>query len=644
MDILLTDLKPVEVSKMYTVKNFYEYLSTKKKKMNKLVGELKNNITKDKCIFKSGWHVAPLKFNVYKDSGELRTLSIMNPISMIEVYLFVSIYNKNLLLYLENNDFSIRYHTKNNNLYYKKAYKGVVEYEYLQDDDKKAEYGLEASGTFYSIKPFDRLTKFYKSDIWFNLNNRFSYFAKIDYQSCFDSIYTHTYNWTITNNVVDAKNFKNNHVLSVIDRLLQNMNASITNGIIVGPEFSRLLAEIMLQHIDEEVVKDLVIRGKFQGEDYKVCRYVDDIFIFAKTEDAVQLIIDMFKEHSRKYHLKLNEGKMFFSKLPYIWNSWIQDVRYYINTIFVDTVFYKNQKDINYVVKGGNICKQSVMANIKEEFNILISKNYQYRNKIVSFALTVVFNKLTKKNKMYIFSKEIKDRSINRFLDILFYFYSFAPTYNNTQKLISVLYVVEKEIGEYKNKKILYDIVQNYDFIFINNNLDDIIDYLLLISNYKIELRNNIEIHIISELEKRNNPILYAVYLMYSRYSDKYFNIIKNMVNEKIIEDISMIYSDKNIFLYDEIWWIIVFWQCPYVECNIQDKLHEKLDLISNENTLSYKCRKIIYDFLEDDSFPNKFINWNIERCEFFETTVFNTYERTLFNNNFDSEYYVEDY
>ena len=77
--------------------------------------------------------------------------------------------------------------------------------------------------------------------------------AKVDYKSCFDSIYTHSYAWIIERNIIDAKDAKNSHLFLTIDRILQNINGRSSNGIIVGPEFSRMIAEILLQRIDVEV-------------------------------------------------------------------------------------------------------------------------------------------------------------------------------------------------------------------------------------------------------------------------------------------------------------------------------------------------------------------------------------------------------
>ena len=66
-----------------------------------------------------------------------------------------------------------------------------------------------------------------------------------------------------------------------IDRILQNINGKISNGIVVGPEFSRMVSEILLQQIDYEVKIILFNKKLFQNKDYSIYRWVDDIYIFA---------------------------------------------------------------------------------------------------------------------------------------------------------------------------------------------------------------------------------------------------------------------------------------------------------------------------------------------------------------------------
>lgn len=109
-------------------------------------------------------------------------------------------------------------------------------------------------------------------------NFKYKYYAKLDYKACFDSIYTHAFTWIIERNVVDAKDAVNSHLLVTIDRILQNINGRSSNGIVVGPEFSRMMAEVLLQHIDNVISVSLSKENIIYNVDYVAFRYVDDIF------------------------------------------------------------------------------------------------------------------------------------------------------------------------------------------------------------------------------------------------------------------------------------------------------------------------------------------------------------------------------
>ena len=646
LDIIITDLMPVEVPKIFTVKYYYDYLYDNKKVLLDIIKDIK--LTKDKnneYIFKTGWHASALKFNIIKPNNDFRTLSIMNPLSMIEIYIFISIYNKEVVNCLTNPVFSIRYHCKNNDLYYKKARNGVVQYECLDNRNS-----LEASGTFFSIKPFNRITEFYLSDKWFELNNKFGYYCKTDYKACFDSIYTHVFNWLITDGVVDARKFRNNHLYSVIDRLLQNINSSITNGILVGPEFSRMIAEILLQNIDSQVYEELVKSNYIKGVDYEICRYVDDIFIFTNSQELIDYIISLFKNKSSKYQLRLNELKYDKGILPHIWNEWIDDSRKFVEQ-FNKRIFYSYNElteNSDYIIKAKNLEKINIISNIKQQFINMITTHYSERQKIVSYVMKAISNQVIRTDKKDLFNKNVTDKGVSRFYDLVFNFYSFAPTFSNTDKLTSIVYMIEKDIGTVRNKRALEEITNKYDYIIINNNLEDIVDFILLIASYKIELNNNIEKDIWKKLERKNNPLLFSVFLIYSTYNSQYCDKVSNKIGNKILQNIDKIKKDASFLLYKEVWWIFIFYDCKYINSDIRFKLKKIIiDLenkINNDKlTSSDKCKKLVLNFFsQSDSY--KFINWDMNKEELLESAVFNTYERTLFNNNRGRYYYDSEY
>ena len=652
LDIILTDLKPVEVGRIFTLKYFYKFLQTKHKEIKEIEEDLisiKYKTHSNSILFNKGWHAAPLKFRVDKGNNGLRTISILNPLSMIQIFYFIKLYNTEILDCLQQKKhFSLRYHRRNNELFYKSSKKGIVVY----DEGKELEEipnALESSGVFYDIGPYDLLKKFFTSDDWFKMNSKYSYFAKIDYKDCFDSIYTHTFKWIITNSTIDSKSFTNNNLFSVIDKILQNINSSISNGVLVGPEFSRMIAEILLQQIDLEVHDQLVQQKRFKAIDYDVFRYIDDIYIFTKDEVTKDQILKLYTEYSFKYQLKINELKTVSGKLPYIWNKWISSSRRYLYS-FKERYVNDHKEEKEYVLKLRNFSKDDVVSVTKEDFSNIITENLQYQDKIVSYVMGSIFNIFIKKNKRMLFGSYVSDREIEKLFDIIFYFYSFAPTFRNTQKLICLIYSIEQEIGYEKNRLILQNIINQYDYIVTNANLEDIIDYIHLLGTYKLELPTSIEKMLWERINKSENPILAATYLIYSQYNARYAKQIQEEITMILKEKLSIITFSEEVLLYREIWWAFIFFKCPFLTKEILEAITAKIDMLipppprpNDKAKPRDRCMSLLYAFFDDKKLDKKFIEWSMTGSDFVANIVYQTCERTIFkNSNFDTYFDYE--
>lgn len=86
LDIIMTDLRPVELPKIFTLKYFYRYLSRNSKATRDVLAGLDVN---QKDPFGKEWHAAPLKYHIIKKNNDLREMSLPNPVSMIEVFCFL---------------------------------------------------------------------------------------------------------------------------------------------------------------------------------------------------------------------------------------------------------------------------------------------------------------------------------------------------------------------------------------------------------------------------------------------------------------------------------------------------------------------------------------------------------------------------
>lgn len=631
LDIILTDSRPVELPKNYSLAYFYNYLNNKK--ILSMFEHVKTGLRvsddagKEGDLWGSRWHAAPLKYHIYKNRFEMREMSLISPISMIELSLFIEAYEKQLLLLSSEEGFSVRKHEVNDGLEYVDitAEKGV---KYLYSVEKS----IESSGTFYSIYPYKYISEFQNSSYWYQLNREYRYFGKIDYSKCFDSIYSHTYTWLVTKNSVDGKDYgKYQYFLNMCDKLMQNFNGSVTNGIVVGPEFSRTMMEILAQNIDNRVKSKLLKKGLCEVRDYSICRYVDDIFIFADEEKNIEHIIELYRDEAELLHFRLNDQKRLMGKLPYAWFEWKENI-HSVNEYVCRTLF-NDIKIAKYAIKFS----PQMLPNMKMMYLNIVAEYPDYQAKITSYVLTTIYKRIMGVDKP-LFSDERVMQKILYFLDTVFYFYSFSLSYNNTEKVISILNVLGKKIPKEIFKDCLHRVLCNYSLSLAKANPEDIINLILLSSMYDIELSYIVEKLLIKKIEKSGNPLMYAVFLRYFCYNQKKKNIFKKKVEEMISNAIANIYKSNEFFMYTEVWWLFIFTNCPLLSKTCRDsiikKLEEQRDFLKKSpfKHMAKEAKLIVIEYLLDNKEKYKFINWNMQRDELLDYTVFTTYERTLFN------------
>ena len=184
LDYILTDLLPLELSEMFTFQHFYDYLLGNEKIIKEQISsitKIKNEVNRSIKMFKGPkWTSMPLKYTIRKTNDSVRELNVVQPIAALQLYYFVTIYQKELISLLNKKSiFSLRYHHKASNLYYKAKKKSIT--TYFNTTAKKLSRGvIEQTGMFFDLKPYKSISEFTSSDHWFDLNLRFNYYAKID--------------------------------------------------------------------------------------------------------------------------------------------------------------------------------------------------------------------------------------------------------------------------------------------------------------------------------------------------------------------------------------------------------------------------------------------------------------------------------
>lgn len=635
LDYILTDLLPVELPELFNINSFYEYLLENKKILDKSTKDIKKAITlNEKIPFKSGWATAPLKYNILKGNDGIREMSVMQPLSMLNIFFFLECYQKELLINLkENSIFSLRYHCKNSNLYYKKKEKKVT--EYYSDTAKRINKGvIQQTGVYFKIRPFNSVAAFTDSSKWQQLNFKYSYFARMDYKSCFDSIYTHAFKWIIQKNVVESKGVNNTNIYTVIDRILQNINSKSSHGVLVGPEFSRMIVELLLQEIDVEVFRALLLKGYKKSVDYNIYRYVDDIFIFSNGEQTIKEIISTITEISQKYMISPNDSKLLITTIPFILNNWIFRAREFADKIA--SLFYTNTEmrqlddEKKYLIRS----EYANIAKLKSEFNLLVCDFPNEKRKIVSYALSTLLNQISKKKDgVNLFKDKTHNKAI-RILDLALYFLSYCPCFEHIQKIISIAVYFNDELNfcdDDELHKKLQDLFNSYAFVFMRGNLNDICNLFLFYHEFNMVIPYDIEVNVYEKIKTTNNPMLLAVYLIYSQYYKPYFNKVKKEIQKIIDKNIKQITKGEEM-LQSEFWFILIFINCPFISRGLKQTMKDIVDRIyvRKANHPSGKMINLICDYLRTNK-NDLFFSWGVHHFDISKQIAFRTYQRSIF-------------
>ncbi|MEE3892816.1 RNA-directed DNA polymerase [Priestia megaterium] len=646
-DFLLTDLLPYEKGNHYTHIYFYEYLQSSKKSINKLIKKIGN----ENKFFSPSWHSAPLKFKILKSRGGFRELSLINPIGLIESLAFINLCEKDILNIMHNkNDFAARKAFRTNSLVYKKRNKQTVYYTEGTNSKKQLLISLESKGTYFRHYPFKTVTKLLNSSRFNYSKDKYNSLMIIDMQDCFSSIYTHSYKWLISSKAYDSKNLKSaNSIYSNIDVFLQNLNGSKTNGIIVGPELSRLLAEFLFVHIDQQLIDILAEKRIFENKDYTIYRFVDDYYIYTNNQQVQATIREELANLLNNFQLKINESKLkVFDKNENI-NEWLYKLDSIISII--EQIFKTEEKllpkDLKSITFGNDDLNKAFLQVAtaiwdSENKEMYINKRIRYRdlrNRITSvltqtqesslissYILSTILNQIE-----YRKDEEIKlNMSINELITLIFFIYSKNISYPSTQKVIRILTVLlEERITDAKLS--IEKSIERFATEIFRGYPSDWIDLILFFSNYKIHITANLIGEITDTIFKEENPIQVAALCLFYEGENVVSSGFVRKVNKLIESKIALINWDD--FFQDEIsWWIFTFMSYPKISEKLKTYIKDNIQRIRSKlkNSTSDDAKRIILEFLLTNSIH--FIEWKFTKDNYHKQFYFYTKDRTVFN------------
>jgi hypothetical protein len=314
--VVLTDTSPFEVPIIVSNDGFYKNLHGVIKKSDRFKKMINALVLEDE----GKGYTVPLRYNIVKDSRSVRTLSLLHPKGQAIMAAFYLKYEELICEYAGRGPFSIRAPKKvGSSFFVPSSVQDKNRYKSATVDTTELDKLVRNPASYFSYSGFERLYKFFASNDHVRLEKKFRYQLSLDISKCFDSIYTHSMAWA-TKSKREAKEYTG--ALSFgnqFDKLMQRLNHNETSGICIGPEASRIFAEIILAKIDQNARRTLEEQSPSirDGVDYECRRYVDNYYVFANDPATAELVEHELSIALREYNLHLNAGKRELDKRPF---------------------------------------------------------------------------------------------------------------------------------------------------------------------------------------------------------------------------------------------------------------------------------------------------------------------------------------
>jgi hypothetical protein len=548
----------------------------------------------------------PFQYGVSHKDDSYRKLSVIHPRNQLQTVYFYEKYKELILYFAEISNFSLRYPSR-------------VANTRLFDDERKSFSVLLSDGfeknishknkslkSFFGYQKIRNIHEFFESHIYHQCEKKYDFMAQLDVSKCFDSIYTHSIAWaTLGKKVVKdeianfgIKTLKNNFA-NEFDSLMQKQNYNETNGILIGPEVSRVFAEMILQRVDfnlEALLRDSSIHRDVH---YSIFRYVDDYFVFFNDKKIYKSIVDCLASCLSDYKLGLNTEKELITSKPIITEITIakRKISELLNDkLKIDLEISDELETDGSQIKTGKIFihGKTLITSFK---SILKESGAEYKS-VTNYTLTIVESKLKSIFKGY---GEVKFdykthknllSSIDSCIEFCFFIYSVAPRANTTIKLSRVL----KEIIEFCKSRLVNQDEMHHVFKSITDNVT------FVIGKYETQNYTQVEtlylLTVISELGKDywltqetlvkyfggkyqtektivfNENLNYfslTVILFYMKNKKRYFRAkraIKKLIKSKLTTPNVSIHKDTETFLL-----FMDCISCPFLEDNFKRTL-----------------------------------------------------------------------
>ncbi|QSX36736.1 antiviral reverse transcriptase Drt3b [Shewanella sedimentimangrovi] len=629
---LITEFTPFETPLIFSNTGFYQNFCN----FESLPIVIKSILAQEKNSY-----TVPYAFKIDKDSNSERRLALIHPIIQMEMLEF---YNENNFRIIDScglSPCSLRRPKSLASKYSSSKYEKIdteIKSELVDTIDMQDKTSYQNS--YFAYEKFAHINFFTSSNDFLNIEGDFKFLLRLDIQSCFESIYTHSICWAVKDKKFSKSNSSRDNFENNFDKLMQRANYNETNGIVVGPEVSRIFSEIILQKIDNCVINEFTEKGYRFGVDYIFYRYVDDYFIFSNSKDTLKEIESVLSDILFEYKLSKNESKRVLQKRPFYTSKdiAIDKVRRLIkelNFSITDLITLEDIKLRRPKLKRKD--KEGVVASTIREIKSITSEENVNINDLSPYIIksikNLIFNHIDISHRYSMsFSKDDFDY-LSIYLDILLYFYSLdrrtTVSFSFCLTIIILVEFIKKTSDVYQ--------------IYFNDKISHFLRNKIITSLDKLKESNKVEFYnivltlqhlnggyeatadTISESTINKIPSLtyfdYITLLYYSGKSSSLSNLKVTLIDslENYIENLC---SSDGFILTELMHMYLDYLSCPHIDdqrkTNLSMKIMASDSFKKKAHTAGYAIprskKKLSDDIMEAIEFSKSnfwFTNWN---------------------------------
>ena len=576
--VLLTEVLPYETPLIFSNRSFYSICCKNDLRKREGVGPI-SDFFGDNIDYS-----IPFDFYICREEKDPRLLSVIHPAKQIEIVRFYEKYKDIMLYYASKSPFSIRKPIKIGRYYYathKQLPRDSIDNS-ISEKNSLTINSWEDEGiyfkNFFSYYHTSYIYEFYESKQYQKCEKYFLKLYRFDINKCFDSIYTHSIAWAIYSKefVKEHLNKKRGSFADNMDRLMSTLNYNETSGILIGPEFSRIFAEIILQRIDRDIFEALKKDKISYGIDYKIFRYVDDYFLFFNEEGVRDNVLNHYTQHLKKFKMSINKLKSHQYDRPII--TELSNAKKKIKDYIFNQIF---PKDVN----ESRVISNKMITDIKIFIRDSGAKYEGITNYLLALLLTIVERKQAN-----LFTKSINN--ILEFLDFMFFIFSTCVNIASINKISHIVKEILKKSQSYNINeqqriidRVFYEIEKLIGRSLYKKPVRNKEIYLLILLREKeIYEHRQVDTNILEKIINNDNSMDYfdiIVLLFYMGDDSKYLEQ-KKLLRNKIIARIQSLKNrfEKNIFKNTEA--TLLFFDlisCPFIEDEDKQQLMDIFDI-----------------------------------------------------------------